>query len=85
MRTGRQFTGTLAPNATGRWFTFGWPSTWQVVWTVQPTTPQPGAPQLDWDVAVERASSTQTTYWLTVQNRTGSSVSFEGRYAILND
>lgn len=85
MRTGMQFTGTLAPRATARWFTFNWPAAWHVVWTVQPTTPRPGAPQLDWDVAVERASSTATTYWITVVNKTDQSVGLEGRYAVLND
>lgn len=85
MRTGRQFTGTVAPNATARWFTFNWPSRWQVIWTVQPTTPQTGGPQLDWDVAVECASSTHTTYWITVVNRTDRTVGLEGRYAVLND
>lgn len=84
MRTGRQFTGTIGPNATARWFTFNWPASWHVVWTVQPTTPQSGGPQLDWDVAVERANAQRTTYWITVQNRTNRSVQFEGRYAILN-
>jgi hypothetical protein len=49
-----------------------------------PTSPQPGAPQLDWDVAAERASPTQTTYWITVKNLTGNPVSFEGRYAVLS-
>ena len=39
MFTGVQFTGTLGPNASNRWFTFNWPSTWHVLWTVMPTTP----------------------------------------------
>ncbi len=85
MRTGRQFTGSVGPNQTRRWFTFNWPAAWHVIWTVQPTTPRSGAPQLDWDVAVERASSTHATYWITVQNRTNQTVQFEGRYAVLND
>jgi hypothetical protein len=84
MRTGVQFTGTLAPSASGRWFTFGWPATWQVIWYMMPTSPQPGAPELDWDIGVERADAANVTYWITVVNRTGASINFEGRFAVLN-
>ncbi|HEX5116380.1 MAG TPA: hypothetical protein VFW65_14390 [Pseudonocardiaceae bacterium] len=82
--TGVQFTGTLAANASGRWFTWGWPATWHVVWTVVPDTPVPGAPQVGWTVEVERASTEYATYWLTVVNRTPRQITFEGRYAILS-
>lgn len=85
MTTSVQFTGSLTPNETRRWFTFGWPTTWHVVWYMMPTSPQTGAPQIDWDVSVERANATQCTYWITVKNLTGSNVTFEGRYAILNN
>jgi hypothetical protein len=84
MFTGVQFTGTLGPNATNKWFTFNWPATWHVVWHVMPVTPKPGAPELDWDVSVERASATAVTYWITVTNLTNQSVTFEGRYVVLN-
>jgi hypothetical protein len=47
------------------------------------TSPQPGAPELDWQVAVERANPAQCTYWITVMNLTGNPVGFEGRYAML--
>jgi glycyl-tRNA synthetase alpha subunit len=50
---------------------------------MMPTSPAPGAPELSWTVAVERANATQVTYWITVQNLTGSTVNFEGRYAVL--
>jgi hypothetical protein len=50
---------------------------------MMPTSPQPGAAQIDWDVAVERANATQCTYWLTVKNLTSSNLTFEGRYAVL--
>ncbi len=79
-----QFTGSLAPNQTQRWFTFNWPATWHMVWTVMPTTPFAGGAQLGWSVAVQRASAEFATYWITVQNLTNASVSFEGRYAILS-
>ncbi|GAA2041537.1 hypothetical protein GCM10009819_29350 [Agromyces tropicus] len=82
--TGTQFTGTLAPGQTKRWFTFNWPADRHIVWYVVPTTPKNGAPELDWDTEVERASSTHCTYWITVKNLTSVTVTFEGRYAVLN-
>jgi hypothetical protein len=84
MRTGTQWTGTLPPNATGRWFAYGWPANLHMVWYLMPTTPRNGAPELDWDVAVEWANSNQATYWITVRNLTPISVAFEGRYAVLS-
>ena len=84
MRTGVQFTATMAPNATVKWYSANWPVAWHVVWYLMPTSPQVGAPQLDWDVAVERAGSTHCTYWITVRNLTSSQVTFEGRFAVLS-
>jgi hypothetical protein len=84
MVTGVQWTGSLAPNQTQRWFTFNWSTNWHVVWYMMPTSPQIGAPQLDWDVAVERANANACTYWITVKNLTNQNLTFEGRYAILN-
>ncbi|MBD0278395.1 MAG: hypothetical protein ICV81_10600, partial [Flavisolibacter sp.] len=79
-----QFTGTLTPHQTQRWFTFNWPATWHMVWTVMPTNPIPGAPQITWKVQVERATSEFVTYWIVVTNLTDKTVTFEGRYAILS-
>lgn len=84
MNTNVQFNGNLPPNGAGKWFTFNWPAAWHVIWYMQPTSPQPGAPQLEWDVEVERASADHVTYWITVKNLTGAPMSFEGRYAVLN-
>jgi hypothetical protein len=84
MWTGVQWTGTLGPSAQRRWFTWGWPVNWHVVWYMMPTSPRIGAPQLEWSVSVERASATQCTYWITVKNLTSSTVTFEGRYAVLS-
>lgn len=84
MRTGVQWTGTLGPRASGRWYTFNWPAAWHVVWYMMPTSPRRGAPQLDWDVAVERADPGRVTYWITVKNLTTQPVTFEGRYAVLS-
>jgi glycyl-tRNA synthetase alpha subunit len=54
-----------------------------MVWYMMPTSPQPGAPELSWEVAVERANATQCTYWITVRNLTSNTITFEGRYAVL--
>ncbi|MBS1809721.1 MAG: hypothetical protein JST84_16285 [Acidobacteria bacterium] len=84
MRVGVQFTGTVAPNATQRWFTYNWPETWHVAWNVVPTSPQSGAPQIDWDVEVERATPQYITYWVNIRNMTSQPVNIEARYAVLN-
>jgi len=80
---GVQFTGSLAANQTQRWFTFNWPATWHVVWTVMPVTVGTAA-QITLTVQVQRASAEFVTYWLTVQNLTASPVNFEGRFCILS-
>jgi hypothetical protein len=79
-----QFTGSLQGNQTGRWFTFNWPATWHMLWTVMPTNPLPGSPQVSWKVEVERANAEYVTYWIVVTNLTATPVSFEGRYCILS-
>lgn len=84
MRTGIQFTGIVRANRTRRWFTHSWPPSWHVVWYLMPTSPRSGAPQLDWDVEVERAASNKVTHWITVKNLTNRDVRFEGRYTIMN-
>jgi hypothetical protein len=81
---GTQWTGSLAANAAGRWFTFGWPATWHMLWTAVPTSPAPGAPQLTFRTQVERADAEHVTYWITVRNLTGAPITFEGRYCILS-
>jgi hypothetical protein len=54
-----------------------------MIWYMVPTSPQSGAPQLDWSVAVERADATHCTYWITVKNLTNANLTFEARYAIM--
>src|SRR5437764_48341 len=80
---GVQWQGTLNPSQTQRWFTFNWPATWHVLWTVMPTTVGHPA-QLTWSIQVERASAEFVTYWITVQNLTPATVNFEGRFEILS-
>ncbi|MGE0308251.1 MAG: S8 family serine peptidase, partial [Acidimicrobiia bacterium] len=81
--TGVQFRGSVAARQTKCWFTFRWPAHWHVVWTVVPTTPVSGAPQISWRVRVERASDTYATYWICITNLTGAAVEIEARYAVL--
>jgi hypothetical protein len=84
MSTGIQWTGTIGPGQTQLWFTWGWPAAWHVIWYMMPDTPAPGAPCIDWDVAVERSSSSECTYWITVKNLTSNTLVFEGRFAVLS-
>jgi len=81
---GVQWRGNLAGNQTRRWFTWGWPATWHVVWTIMPTTTRPGGPQISWNVQVERANAEYVTYWITVRNLTPNPLNFEGRYCLLS-
>ena len=80
---GVQWFGSIAPHDSRRWFTYGWPAAWNVLWTIMPSTICPGAPQLSWSVEVERSNAVQCTYWITVNNLTRDPVKFEGRYDIL--
>lgn len=81
---GVQWNGNLAGNETRRWFTWGWPATWHMLWTVMPTSVRPGAPQVSWAVQVERANAEYVSYWITVRNLTPDPVAFEGRYCLLS-
>lgn len=82
-RAGVQWTGSVPARSSRRWFTFNWPE-WELVdWRMLPTTVRPGAPQLSWRVALERASGNFLTYWITVTNLTDQDVAFEGRYCVL--
>jgi photosystem II stability/assembly factor-like uncharacterized protein len=81
---GVQWSGTLTGNETKRWVTHSWPATWNVVWTVMPTSVRPGGPQVSWTVQVERASPEHVTYWLNVRNLSPDAVNVEGRFCILS-
>jgi len=84
MVVGVQIADTMPPNASIDYFTWGWDPSFDVVWTVVSTTPAPGQPQVEWDVAVERADDASVTYHVTITNLTSADVGVEGRYAILN-
>ncbi|MDJ0588494.1 MAG: S8 family peptidase [Pleurocapsa sp. MO_226.B13] len=80
---GVQFYGTIPAGQTRRWFTYRWPAHWHVVWTVVPMTPNPGNPQIKWEVQVERASDEHITYWISITNVSTAEVNIEARYAVL--
>lgn len=84
MQVGTQFTGTVPAGTSRRWFTHSWNPSSHVVWTVVPTTPGPGAAQVEWDVQVQRASESALTYFITVRNLSAAEVGVEARFAILN-
>ena len=84
MKTGVQWTSTLAAHTTKQWFTHGWSASAQVLWTIVPTYPLADVPQIGWRVSAEHAQSGQITYWITVENLTSDAVEFEGRYAIVS-
>ncbi|MER5384439.1 hypothetical protein ABT040_29955 [Streptomyces sp. NPDC002688] len=84
MQVGTQFTDTLNPGETGEWFSHGWPESEHVIWHCMPVTPEPGAPQIEWDVRAEHGSASLVTYWLTVTNIGSAALTFEGRYAALS-
>lgn len=80
---GVQFTGSVPAHATRRWFTHSWPEHLHVLWNVVPLSPRPGAPQIDFNVRVERASDRFITYWIDISNLTNAEVQVEARYAVL--
>ena len=82
-RIGVQFTGRIPANQTRRWFTHSWPAHWHVLWSVVPTNPRRGGPQVRWDVAVERSTDAHVTYFITITNLSDEEACIEGRYAIL--
>ena len=84
MRVGVQYRGQINARATQRVFTFNWSADQHILWYVVPTSPRTGAPQLDFDTEVERASADRITYWIIVRNLTDQPVDYEMRYAILN-
>jgi hypothetical protein len=83
-RTGVQFTGTLNAGQTKRWFTFGWPVEWHVIWHAMSRSPRNGVVQIEFSTAIERASFEHVTYYITIKNVSNEHVDVEGRFAVLN-
>jgi hypothetical protein len=83
MTTGVQFRGTVAANSTARWYTFNWPVSEYVLWTVIPDSVNTSGAEISWSVAVQLASATAVTYWISITNVTGNPVDIEARYVIV--
>lgn len=85
MRLGVQFTRTIPAGSTRRYFTHSWPESWRVLWIVVPKGPvQNSAPQVEWDVQVERQTTDRLKYFIQVRNLSAWSVEVEARYAVLD-
>ena len=82
MQTGVQFRGTVPANQTHSWYTFNWNPASYIIWTVVPDSINTTAPEISWSVAVQRASATAVTYWISITNSTSTNVDIEARYAI---
>jgi hypothetical protein len=78
--TGTQFTGTLQPGQTQKWFTFNWSPTWVIHWSVRPTT---SGGKVTWSEEIERAANDTFTYWLTIRNVGPAATNFEAKFARL--
>ncbi len=78
-----QFKGIIPAGKTRCYQSPGWPAEWHVRWTVVPITSRSGAPQITWNVKVERSEDNDITYWVYVTNSSSSVVDVEGCYAVL--
>jgi hypothetical protein len=81
--SGVQWTDTMPPDTTIDYYTWGWPASWDVLWTPMATTPDIGVPEISWKVQVERASPYYLTYHIVITNLTDIPVTVEGRYTVL--
>jgi hypothetical protein len=82
MQTGVQFRGTVPAHQTHTWYTFNWNPALYIIWTVVPDSINTTAPEISWSVAVQRASATAVTYWISITNSTAANLDIEARYAI---
>jgi hypothetical protein len=82
MQTGVQFRGTVPAHQTHTWYTFNWNPASYIIWTVVPDSINTTAPEISWSVAVQRASATAVTYWISITNSTAANLDIEARYAI---
>lgn len=79
--TDTQFSGTINPGQTQRWFTHSWPLDRHVDWSVVPTTVIGGGPKIAWDVQTERTER-GLTYWLIIRNVGSQAISYQAKYSI---
>jgi hypothetical protein len=66
------------------WFTFGWSSSFQVLWSVVPTNTGAGQERLLLTERSERAADGTITYWLTVRNDGNVASTYRLRYVAFN-
>jgi hypothetical protein len=76
-----QFVGTLSPGQSQTWFTWGWPQSWFVVWSVRPTT---DGGEFSLDVLDVELEPSGITYHLTITNTSPNPASFEAKYAFVS-
>jgi hypothetical protein len=76
-----QFVGTLSSGQSGTWFTWGWPQSWFVVWSIRPTT---DGGEFSLDVLDVELEPTGITYHLTITNTSSNPASFEAKYAFVS-
>lgn len=80
---GVQFRTTLPAHASQLWFTYNWPVLWDVVWTVVPTNVGGPQGQVSSSVSIQKGQGGNLTYWITINNLTGTPVDCEARYTVL--
>lgn len=76
--TGTQFSGSLNPGQTQKWFTYNWSPSEVTKWSVRPTTAKG---KVKFTEEVERSNNGKLTYWLTIKNVGSVVTSFEAKYA----
>jgi hypothetical protein len=76
-----QFVGTLSPGQSQTWFTWGWPQSWFVVWSIRPTT---DGGEFSLDVLDVELEPTGIIYHLTITNTSSVPASFEAKYAFVS-
>ena len=79
--SGVQINSTLGVGANHYWFTFGWPSTADIMWSAIPTTT---GGKVKLDVEVERAGDGTLTYYLRVTNIGAAATDYKVRRTTFN-
>lgn len=78
--TGTQFTGTIQPGQTQRWFTYNWSPSYVAHWSVRPTT---AGGRVTWQTEIERSANGMLTYWIVIRNVGTVTTAFEAKYAVM--
>lgn len=78
--SGTQYHNTLNAGQSVTVFTFGWPTSWYLVWHVFPTTT---GGQVTWSVKTELGSDGNITYYITINNVGTIATGYDMKYFIL--